>query len=149
MWSRSKRVISMLVLVLLSVGVLGALAVGQVYERSETLYVGGAAWGPASTWNPFQPGSLANTTGTLGLVYETLFNYDPLTNTMIPWLAESGEWVGDYVYEATLRDGLTWSDGTPLTAEDVVFTMNLANQYEALWFAPMWEYLVNVINIGD
>jgi peptide/nickel transport system substrate-binding protein len=139
----------MLVLVLLSVGVLGALAVGQVYERSETLYVGGAAWGPASTWNPFQPGSLANTTGTLGLVYETLFNYDPLTNTMIPWLAESGEWVGDYVYEATLRDGLTWSDGTPLTAEDVVFTMNLANQYEALWFAPMWEYLVNVINIGD
>jgi peptide/nickel transport system substrate-binding protein len=139
----------MLVLVLLSVGVLGALAVGQVYERSETLYVGGAAWGPASTWNPFQPGSLANTTGTLGLVYETLFNYDPLTNTMIPWLAESGEWVGGNVYEVTLREGLTWSDGTPLTAEDVVFTMNLANQYEALWFAPMWEYLVNVINIGD
>jgi len=149
MWSRSKRVISMLVLLLLSVGVLGALAVGQVYERSETLYVGGAAWGPASTWNPFQPGSLANTTGTLGLVYETLFNYDPLTNTMIPWLAESGEWVGDNVYEVTLREGLTWSDGAPLTAEDVVFTMNLANQYEALWFAPMWEYLVNVINIGD
>jgi len=139
----------MLVLLLLSVGVLGALAVGQVYERSETLYVGGAAWGPASTWNPFQPGSLANTTGTLGLVYETLFNYDPLTNTMIPWLAESGEWVGDNVYEVTLREGLTWSDGAPLTAEDVVFTMNLANQYEALWFAPMWEYLVNVINIGD
>ncbi len=149
MWSRSKRVISLLVLVLLSVGVLGALAVGQVYERSETLYVGGAAWGPASTWNPFQPGSLANTTGTLGLVYETLFNYDPLTNTMIPWLAESGEWVGENVYEVTLREGLTWSDGAPLTAEDVVFTMNLADQHEALWFAPMWDYLVNVVNIGD
>ena len=149
MWSRSRNVISMLVLVLLCVGLTGALAVGQVYERSETLYVGGAAWGPASTWNPFQPGSLANTTGTLGFVYETLFNYDPLTNVMIPWLAESGAWVSDNVYEVTLRAGLTWSDGTPLTAADVVFTINLAKQYEALWFAPMWKYLVNVINIGD
>ena len=137
------------VLMLLCLGVVSALAVGQVYERSETLYVGGAAWGPASTWNPFQPGNLANTTGTLGLVYETLFNYDPLTNTMIPWLAESGAWVADSVYEVTLREGLTWSDGTALTAEDVVFTMNLGNRYAALWFAPMWDYLVNVINIGD
>lgn len=149
MWSRSKSVIIMLVLVLLSVGVLGALAVGQVYERSETLYVGGAAWGPASTWNPFQPGSLANTTGTLGLVYETLFNYDPLTNMMIPWLAESGAWVSDTVYELTLRDGIRWSDGTRLTAADVVFTMELANQYTAMWFAPMWDYLVSVVAVGD
>ena len=31
------------------------------FPRAETLYVSGAAWGPASTWNPFQPGSLANT----------------------------------------------------------------------------------------
>ena len=149
MWSRSRNVISMLVLMLLCVGVIGAVAVGQVYERSETLYVSGAAWGPASTWNPFQPGSLANTTGTLGFVYETLFNYDPLTNAMIPWLAESGAWVTDSAYEVTLRKGLAWSDGTPLTAEDVAFTMNLGDEYAALWFAPMWNYVLSVISIGD
>ena len=149
MWSRSRNAISMLMLVLLSVGLISAVGAAQVYPRSETLYVSGAAWGPASTWNPFQPGSLANTTGTLGLCYETLFNYDPLTNTLIPWLAESGEWVADNTYEVTLRKGLTWSDGTPLTAADVVFTMELANQYSALWFAPMWNYLVNVLDIGN
>ena len=149
MWSKSRNVISMLVLVLLCVGVIGVLAVGQVYERSETLYVSGAAWGPASTWNPFQPGSLANTTGTLGFVYETLFNYDPLTNTMIPWLAESGAWVSDKVYEVTLRDGITWSDGHALTAADVAYTMNLAKKHEALWFAPMWNYLVRVVAVGE
>jgi len=148
MWWKNKKGISTLVLIL-CVGLISALAVGQVYDRSETLYVSGAAWGPASTWNPFQPGNLANTTGTLGLVYETLFNYDPLTNTMIPWLAESGAWVTDSSYEVTLRNGLTWSDGTPLTAEDVAFTMNLAKEYDALWFAPMWNYVLSVISIGD
>ncbi len=47
------------------------------FPRNETLYITGAAWGPPSTWNPFQPGSLANTTGTIGLLYETLFGFRP------------------------------------------------------------------------
>ena len=146
MWSRSKGVLSAIVVALLVVGI---MAFGQVYERTETIYVSGAAWGPASTWNPFQPGSLANTTGTLGFVYETLFNYDPLTNEMIPWLAESGEWITDTSYELTLRAGLAWSDGTPLTAEDVAYTMNLGVEYDAMWFAPMFDYVTSVISIGD
>lgn len=114
------------------------------YERSETLYVSGAAWGPPSTWNPFQPGSLANTTGTIGYLYETLFDYDPLADEFIPWLAESGEWADETTYNMTLREGLTWSDGTPLTAEDVKFTFELGQQYAALWFSPIWTYLTGV-----
>lgn len=108
------------------------------FPRNETLYVSGAAWGPASTWNPFQPGSLANTTGTIGFVYEFLFDFDPLTGEFIPWLAESGDWTDATTYEVTLRDGLTWSDGQPLTAEDVKFTAELGQKYAALWFAPLW-----------
>jgi len=148
MWSRSRTAVGVLA-VLVSVALVGGLVGAQVYERTETLYVGGAAWGPASTWNPFQPGSLANTTGTLGLVYETLFNYDPLTNTMIPWLAESGKWVSDTVYEIALRSGIRWSDGTPLTSADVVYTMELGDTCPAIWFAPMWEYLVSVTAVDD
>jgi peptide/nickel transport system substrate-binding protein len=120
-----------------------------IFDRSETLYVAGAAWGPPSTWNPFQPGSLANTTGTLGFVYETLFDYDPLGGEMKPWLAESGEWTDDTTYAVTLRDGLTWSDGEALTADDVAFTYELGNQYSALWFAPMWVYLAGVTVVDD
>lgn len=120
-----------------------------VYERSETLYVSGAAWGPPSTWNPFQPGSLANTTGTLGYVYETLFAFDPLTGEFIPWLAESGDWTDPTTYDLTLRQGLTWSDGEALTAADVVFTFNLGQQYAALWFAPVWNYLTGVTAVDD
>jgi peptide/nickel transport system substrate-binding protein len=119
------------------------------YERRETLYVSGAAWGPPYTWNPFQPGSLANTTGTLGLCYETLHNYDPLADVRIPWLAESGEWVDANTYDLTVRRGITWSDGRPLTSDDVVFTFELGKQYAALWFSPMWEYLDSVVQLDE
>ena len=33
-------------------------------------------------------------TGTLGLLYETLFRYDPLKDKYMPWLATDGKWVG-------------------------------------------------------
>jgi peptide/nickel transport system substrate-binding protein len=112
--------------------------------RAETIYVSGAAWGPASTWNPFQPGSLANTTGTLGFVYETLFDFDPLAGDFIPWLAQSGAWTNDTTYEVVLRSGLTWSDGQALTATDVAYTFELGHQYAALWFSPVWIYLTSV-----
>lgn len=114
------------------------------YDRNETLYVSGAAWGPASTWNPFQPGSLANTTGTAGFVYETLFAFDPVTAELTPWLAESAEWTDPTTYKVTLREGLTWSDGQPLTAEDVKFTYELGQKIPAIWFSPMWNYLTGI-----
>jgi peptide/nickel transport system substrate-binding protein len=119
------------------------------YPRAETLYVSGSAWGPASTWNPFQPGSLANTTGTIGFVYEFLFDFDPMTGVLTPWLAEEGGWTDDTTYAVTLRSGLTWSDGEPLTASDVVYTFELGQQYATLWFAPLWDYLTGVTAVDD
>ncbi|HEX2979745.1 MAG TPA: ABC transporter substrate-binding protein [Anaerolineaceae bacterium] len=121
----------------------------ESYPRAETLYVSGAAWGPVSTWNPFQPGSLANATGTIGNVYEFLFVYDPMNGSMKPWLADSGEWTDGNTFAVTLRDGLTWSDGEPLTAADVKFTYELGQKYAAIWFAPMWRYLTGVEATDD
>lgn len=119
------------------------------FVRGETLYVSGSAWGPPNDWNPFITWSKANTTGTIGLLYETLYMYDPLTGEWIPWLAESGEWTDADTYELVLREGITWTDGEPMTAEDVVFTFNLGQQYAALWFSPMWNYLTSVTANGD
>ncbi len=114
------------------------------FPRAETIYVSGAAWGPASTWNPFQPGSLANTTGTIGYVYEFLYGYDPLKGELTPWLAESGTWSDATTFDVTLRDGMTWTDGEPLTAEDIKFTFELGQKYAALWYSNLWAYLTGV-----
>ena len=81
------------------------------YPRNETLYISGTQWGPPNNWNPIMDWQYA--TGTEGLVYENLFIYDPLKGEYKPWLAEKGDWASKNVYELTLRDGLTWSDGKP------------------------------------
>jgi len=63
--------------------------------------------------------------------------YDPLgyafEERLAPWLAEAWEFSTDGAGEGgetpvarvTLREGATWHDGTPLTADDVAFTYRL------------------------
>ena len=86
--------------------------------------------------------------GTLGLVYEPLFNYDPLTNEYIPWLAESGEWTSDTEYTIKLREGITWADGEPLTADDVVFTLELG-KLPSVPYSTIWNFLEKVEAVDD
>ena len=46
--------------------------------------------------------------------------------TIYPWLAESWEVSDDgLTYTLTIRDGVTFSDGTPLTAEVVARNLNV------------------------
>lgn len=111
---------------------------GGGYPRSETLFTSGTQWGPPSNWNPIM--NWTYSTGTVGLVYETLFLYDPLTDEFEPWLAESGDWTSDNTYEVTLREGLKWSDGEAITAEDVVFTVELGKM-KSVPYANLWNYL--------
>lgn len=55
--------------------------------------------------------------------FEGLTTTDGISGETVPALAESWE-ISDEgkVLEFTLREGLRWSDGEPLTADDVVFT---------------------------
>jgi peptide/nickel transport system substrate-binding protein len=62
------------------------------YPRSETLYTSGTMYGPPGDFNPIKDWDY--TTGTFGLLYESLFLYNPLTDKFIPWLAQSGSWTG-------------------------------------------------------
>ncbi len=73
----------------------------------------------------------------IGLLYETLFRYDPLQDRFIPWLATSGKWVGKS-YVVTLRRGVTWNDGKPLTAADVKFTFE-TGKLEGSQYSTMWK----------
>jgi len=60
------------------------------------------------------------------MVFEGLTAVDALTGEVVPVLAT--EWVREddgLSYTFTIRDGVKWHDGEPLTAEDVYFTFNL------------------------
>lgn len=59
------------------------------------------------------------------LIYSSLITFDSWGNP-IPELAEDlGISVDGDVYNITIRDGVTWHDGEPLTSEDVLFTIEM------------------------
>ncbi len=60
-----------------------------------------------------------------GLTYDGLVRENPLTGKIEPALAESWEISEDKLKIIfTLKDNLKWSDGQPLTVDDVVFSYN-------------------------
>lgn len=117
------------------------------YERKETFYAGGGLWGPPSNWNPLNP--WAAVTGTIGLIYEPLFLYDPVTDALTPWIAEAGEWVTDHNYRVVIRKGITWQDGKPLTAEDVKFTFEFPGKFGNIHYYELYRQIKEIQKVDD
>ena len=109
------------------------------FPRSETLYTSGTAYSPPSNWNPLDTGS--RYTGTMGLLYETLFLYDPIHNKYLPWLATSGSWTGPSTYTMQVRNNVKWSNGSSLTGADVAYSINLAKANPAVPYSNLGQYL--------
>jgi peptide/nickel transport system substrate-binding protein len=57
-------------------------------------------------------------------MYQNLLTVEPGGNKAVPEAAEKCDFTDttNQTYECTIKDGLTFSDGSPLTAEDVVFS---------------------------
>lgn len=69
-------------------------------------------------------GAFPNTNDLVALVYDSLF-WSQVKQDPEPWLAESAEPNGDFTqWTVKLRQGVTWHDGQPFTAEDVKFTFD-------------------------
>ena len=117
------------------------------YPREETLYTMGKQWGAATSWNPLQQGSYAM--GTIGLCYETLYVYNPLTDEYIPWIADNGEWVDDTTYNLAIKEGITFSDGEALTADDVIFTLELGKNFASTYYSELWAWLDSIEKVDD
>ena len=72
------------------------------------------------TFNPFN--SKDNISSQMSdIMYDGLVTTDPVTGNTIPKLAKSFT-VNGKEYIVKLRHGIKWSDGKPITADDVVFT---------------------------
>jgi peptide/nickel transport system substrate-binding protein len=120
----------------LAAGVAGAKEQSAyALPRGQTLYMSGNQWSPNTDLNPAKNWDYV--TGLVGFVYETPFRYDPLKDTFIPWLATAGKWRTPSTYVMTIRQGVKWSDGKPLTAADVAYTFNTlkipTHPQHALW----------------
>ncbi len=111
--------------------------------RDQTVVIGGGLWSPPTNFNPLVPWSA--TTGTIGLIYETLYLYIPNLNKWIPWIAsDMPKWINSTAIEIKLRNAYWW-DGKPITSEDIKFTYyTLPKEIPSLYYANILSYLINV-----
>lgn len=76
------------------------------------------------TFNPWAAND-TQSTKMCSYMWGSLLSVDPFNNEVIPDMASAFEVMPDHVtYVTHLRKGLKWSDGQPITAEDVAFTFN-------------------------
>lgn len=92
--------------------------------KESTLKVWAGSTTPITVdFNPFHVDTALY--GTYGPIYEPLFFFNQLSSDApVPMLGDRYEYSADgTTITITIKSGLTWSDGQPLTADDVVFTM--------------------------
>ncbi|HEX4396499.1 MAG TPA: ABC transporter substrate-binding protein [Trebonia sp.] len=108
----------------------------------------GTLW--TCSFNPFNPSNLAQGV-TFGQVYEPLAFVNTLqSGKASPWLATSWAWgAGNKTLTFTIRNGVKWSDGTPMTAADVAFTFNLMKKFPTLDLNSVWSVLSSVTQQGN
>ena len=101
-----------------------ALAAWLVAAAAAAQTLRWASQGDALTMDPqSQNEGLNNTLN--GQVYERLTRYDPQLN-LVPSLATEWQQTGPLTWRFKLRPRVTFHDGTPFTADDVVFSVNRA-----------------------
>ena len=82
-------------------------------------------------FNPNIQSSAATLLGATSLVYEPLLQANAIKpGQYYNWLATGYTWSnGGKTITFTIRPGVKWSNGTPMTAADVAFTFNLIKKY--------------------
>ncbi|HEY8599266.1 MAG TPA: ABC transporter substrate-binding protein, partial [Thermomicrobiales bacterium] len=105
-----------------------------------------AAVGDLKSYHLYQTTDTASS-GAQSLVYGggSLTTYDPETLQLIGYAAQKIDVSSDYkTVTFTLRDGLKWSDGSPLTTEDYIWTYQQASNPENKY--PYLENLDPVVS---
>jgi peptide/nickel transport system substrate-binding protein len=117
-----RRSLALMLVAVLAIGVGGCNTAQFRTQAAQVPQLVTATQSDPSTFNYPLNNSLY-TTAVLGLMYTGLLNTNGITGELEPALAEEWEIAPDskrIIF--TLREGLQWSDGEPLTADDVVFT---------------------------
>jgi peptide/nickel transport system substrate-binding protein len=104
------------------------------------------------TWTcDFSPFNLSYVPYSLGPVYEPLVFVNTLQSGQeTPWLATSWTWSnGNKQITFTIRNGVKFSNGHPLTPADVVFTFNMLKKFKTLDINSVWSVLSGVTQKGS
>ena len=112
-------------------------ASGVVLPRNETLYFNGQQWGSVVCWNPYSSNcnnalAINQQDNARVIMFETPYLYNMLDGQMYPLLADGDYTWNDDQTEITfkIKEAAMWSDGTPVTADDMAYTWDANIKYE-------------------
>jgi peptide/nickel transport system substrate-binding protein len=100
----------------------------------------GFQWGEPNTFNPLCDWPAFPVGGNYNLMYEPLMNFNSLNGKMEPLIAKSYQ-QNDSSISVILDSRAKWSDGTPLTAADIVFTYEIGKKYPAAPTSYVWTHI--------
>lgn len=120
--------------------------------RNQQLVLGWGVAGGTSigTTNPWVLPGYTHQEGN-NLMWEPLMYFGIYKNEYIPWLADSMEYTDDTFtsLEIKLNKDAQWSDGTPVTSKDVVYTFEGQIKYETLPYHTQFADLVDSVTAKD
>lgn len=105
-------------------GIVGNQADGGTPQEGGTLSY--ATYSSVAKLDPtFRQDGGATGGSEMAAIYDVLMRYDPATTKFVPQMAESmSSNDDDSVWTLKLRDGVTFSDGTPVDADAVIWSIN-------------------------
>ncbi|BEU01963.1 ABC transporter substrate-binding protein [Agarivorans sp. OAG1] len=109
-------------------------AIASDVKQGGTLTVPIIGTGFVENYNPYTSKDLLH-----GVMFEPLMVFNNMTGKTEWRLAKSAEYSDDLkTIKLTLRDGLTWSDGSPLTAKDVAYSFTMTKENGAFDQRGIW-----------
>ena len=125
-----------------------AATIAASLPRNETLYFNGQQWSAVVCWNPYSSNcnnamALAQQDNARVIMFETPYLYNMMDGKQYGLLAD-----GPYTWNADqteitfkLKAAAKWSDGTPVTADDVAYTWASHIKYNTQFGASNKDYI--------
>ena len=129
-----------------------SLQLGELQDvaREDTLVLGWSISSPIGVTNPWAVPGYTHQEGN-GFMWEGLSYFRIFADEEAPWLAESMEYTKDDFTELTIKlnPAAKWSDGTPVTSRDVVFTLEGQLNTDTLPYHAAFQQFVSSIEAVD
>lgn len=121
----------------------------QPVPREQTVNLGWSISSPIGVTNPWAIPGYTHQEGNVFL-WEPLAYYGIFEDKEIPWLADSMEYNDDFTQlTIKLNPQAAWSDGVPVTADDVVFTFEGQLNNDRLPYSAAFNQFVETVTKVD
>ncbi len=120
------------------------------FPRNEAVVNDQVNFAVFDSFNPFIPNGNEFAAGMEQISMEYLWYVNYATGDIVPWLADSFEYNSDYTQLTIhVHKGVTWNDGQPFTANDIVYTFQMRQKNPGALGDPDPNKVVSQISAPD